>query len=303
MNRKDFLKRMGLFATGVAATSAGLVSFSGVMSSCAQQAPAKRKLIGIQLYSVRELIRESLQDTLKGLADCGYLAVEGFGYNKETGYFNTPINEFDKMVRDLGMKVTSSHLSTRFNPDIKCEALDWWKEIADQHKAIGCDTMVIPSLPSRRGIPLDVEYMDIICEYINEVNEIAIERGMRLGFHNHASDEKPLENDKIIIDYLIENTDPTFFIQLDNHNMLTGGRDPIEFLNQFTTRTKALHVKDDDIVGASGNIDFKELFETAAKYDIFEPIVEVESYPIDMMECMCRSYTFLNEAPYVQYYG
>jgi len=301
MNRKVFLKRMGLLATGVAASATGVISLSGVISSCSQQTK-RQKFIGIQLYSVRELIEDNLNGTLKGLSDCGYLALEGFGYSRETGYFNTPIKEFDKIIKDLGMKLTSSHLSTRFNSEIKSEALDWWKEIADQHKEIGCDTMVMPSLPSRRGIPMDVSFLDEVCEYINEVNGIAIERGMRLGFHNHAGDERPLENEKKILDYLIENTDPSFFIQLDNHNMMTSGRDPIEFLNQYTTRIKVLHVKDDDIVGASGKIDFNELFDTAAKYDIFEPIVEVEHYPIDPMECMCRSFTFLNDAPYVQYY-
>jgi len=301
MNRKEFLKRMGLLATGIAVSATEIIPLSGTMTSCSQ--PEKRKLLGIQLYSVRQLIDKDLKGTLKGLADCGYLAVEGFGYDKETGYFNTPINEFSKMVKDLGMKITSSHLSTRFNPEAKNVALDWWKEIADQHKAIGCDTMVIPSLPSQRGVPMDVSFLSKVCEYINEVNAIAIERRMRLGFHNHASDERPLENEKIILDYLIENTEPSFFIQLDNHNMMTAKRDPIGFLNQYKSRIKVLHVKDDDIVGASGKIDFKELFETAAKYDIFEPIVEVESYPVDPMECMCRSYTFLNDAPYVKYYG
>jgi sugar phosphate isomerase/epimerase len=150
---------------------------------------------------------------------------------------------------------------------------------------------------------MDVSYLDNLCTYINEVNVIAKERGMRLGFHNHASDERPLENGKIILDYLIENTDPSFFIQLDNHNMMTAGRDPIAFLNQYKTRIKVLHVKDDDIIGASGKVDFKELFETAAQYNIYEPIVEIENYPVAPMECMCRSFTFLNNASYVQYYG
>jgi hypothetical protein len=62
-------------------------------------------------------------------------------------------------------------------------------------------------------------------------------------------------------------------------------------------------VKDDDIIGASGRVDFRELFTTAARYNIYEPIVEVENYPIDVMECMCRSCAYLLAAPYVQYYG
>ena len=301
MNRKDFLKNLGLLATGVAASASGIVS--PVKINAANVLQTRKKVIGLQVYSVRQLLSEDVRGTLKGLADCGYLALEGFGYNKDNGYFNTPINDFDKMVKDLGMKITSSHLSARYTPDTKNDALDWWKDTADKHKAIGCNTMVIPSLPTQRGAAMDVNYLDNLCSYINDVTAIAKDRGMRLGFHNHATDERPLENGKIILDYLIEKTDPAFFIQLDNHNMMTTGRDPIAFLNQYTTRIRVLHVKDDNIIGASGKVDFEKLFTTAAQYNIYEPIVEIENYPVAPMECMCQSFTFLNVAPYVQYYG
>ena len=301
MNRKDFLKNLGLLATGVAASTTGFTTT--IKANTVNPLQTKRKVIGLQVYSVRQLLSTDKQGTLKGLADCGYLALEGFGYNKDTGYFNTPINDFNKMVNDLGMKITSSHLSTRFTPETMNEALDWWKDTADKHKAIGCNTMVIPSLPTQRGVAMNVSFLDNLCDYINNVVLIAKERGMRLGFHNHAIDERPLENDKIILDYLIEKTVPEFFIQLDNHNMMTSGRDPIAFLNQYNTRIKVLHVKDDNIIGASGRVDFEQLFTTAAKYNIYEPIVEIENYPVEPMECMCQSATFLNAAPYVQYYG
>jgi len=310
MNRKSFLKNLG-FLTAGAAVSTGIGRINDVMASNLPQ--PKRKVIGIQLWSVQQLMRQDVRGTLKGLADCGYLAIEGVLYN-DSKYFNTNINEFDKMVKDLGMKITSSHLSARYTPETVNEALDWWKDTADKHKAIGCNTMIIPSLPSQRGIPREVEWLDPICEYINKVNEIARERGMRAGFHNHAADQVKMQNGKVVLDYLIEHTDPSFFIQLDNHNMVysivdnrivknPAGYNPIEFLNKYKSRIKVLHVKDDDIIGASGNVNFQELFTTAAKYGIYEPIVEIEHYPVDVMECMCRSCAYLLAAPYVQYFG
>ena len=298
MNRKDFLKRIGLLAAG---TTTGLTPAGKLFAKQTQQ--PRRKVIGLQLWSVRQLMNQDVTGTLKGLAECGYLALEGVGY-ADSMYFKTNINEFDKMVKGLGMKITSSHLSGRYTPETANEALDWWKDTADKHKAIGCNTMVIPSLPSQRGVQMEVEWLGPLCSFINKVNDVAKERGMRLGFHNHAADERKMQNGKVVLDYLIENTDPSFFIQLDNHNMQNpAGRDPIAFLNQYKTRIRVLHVKDDDIIGASGKIDFKELFDTAAKYNIFEPIIEVENYPIDVMECMRRSCAFLLAAPYVQYYG
>jgi len=308
MNRKEFIKKFGFLTAGAAAMTTGLAC-----NRRSRTSQEKRKVIGIQLWSVRQQMNQDVQGTLKGLADCGYLAIEGVGYNNSM-YFNTNINEFDKMVKDLGMQITSSHLSTRFTPETLNESLDWWKDTADKHKAIGCNTMVIPSLPSQRGVPREVEWLEPICEYINKVNEIAKEREMRAGFHNHAADQVKMQNGKVVLDYLIENTDPSFFIQLDNHNMVykivdnslvvnPEGRNPIEFLHTYKSRIKVLHVKDDDIIGASGNVDFQELFTTAAQYGIYEPIVEIENYPVEVMECMCRSYTYLLAAPFVQYYG
>ena len=293
MNRKSFLKKLGALTLGAVAANA---------MACNVANRAQKKVIGIQLWSVREPISQSLTDALKGLAECGYLAIESFGYNNGQ-YFNTDINEFDKMVRDAGMRLTSSHLSTRFTPETMDEALDWWKDTADKHKAIGCDTLVLPSLPSRRGVPMEVDFLDPVCEYLNKINDIAKERGMRAGFHNHAVDERTMENGKVVFDYMLENTDASFFIQLDNHNMMTAGRCPVEFIHKYKSRIQQLHVKDDDIIGASGKISFEELFTAAAQYDIFEPIVEVENYPKDPMECMCLSFDYLNAAPYVRFFG
>ena len=308
MNRKDFLKSFGLLAAGA---TTGFGRISQVQATTLQQ--PRNKVIGLQLWSVRQLMNQDVVGTLKGVADCGYLAIEGVGYNNSM-YFNTNINEFDKMVKDLGMKITSSHLSGRYTPETRNEALDWWKDTADKHKAIGCNTMIIPSLPAQRGVPMEVEWLGPLCDFINKVNEIAKERGMRAGFHNHAADQRTMQNGKVVLDYLIENTDPSFFIQLDNHNMVytiadgrlavnPAGRSPIEFLHKYKSRVKVLHVKDDNIIGASGNVNFEELFKTAAQYDIYEPIVEVENYPVDVMECMRRSCEFLLAAPYVQYFG
>jgi sugar phosphate isomerase/epimerase len=296
MNRKDFLKNMGYLAAGAA--SVAMLQCSG--SNRASK--SGKKLIGIQIYSVRQLLNRDLAGTLKGLADCGYRAIETFAYNNGR-YFNNSIEDFDKMVRDTGMKITSAHLGANYNPENITSSLDAWKETADKHKAIGCNTLVIPALPTYSGVHLETAYMDGFCDFLNKVNAIAAERGMRAGFHNHAGDEQRMHNGKAIIDYLFEKTDPTFFVQLDNHNMMTGGRNVIEFIHQYKSRIKQLHVKDDDIVGASGKIDFKELFTVAARYKIYEPIVEVESYPIDMMECMCKSFDYLNAAPYVTYKG
>ena len=69
MNRKVFLKNLGLLATGVAASATGLTTT--IKANTVNPLQTKRKVIGLQVYSVRQLLSTDLQGTLKGLADCG----------------------------------------------------------------------------------------------------------------------------------------------------------------------------------------------------------------------------------------
>ena len=62
------------------------------------------KPIAVQLYSIRDFIRENgFPKALRRIADIGFKAVE------PAGFFNTRPSELKKMVEDLGMSICSSH--------------------------------------------------------------------------------------------------------------------------------------------------------------------------------------------------
>lgn len=104
-NRRDFLKQASLLL-------AGGVVMPQLLSSCAGKAAAadSSKYIGLQLYSLRDLVKEEgIQKVLETASKMGYKNLETAGYDNGKVYGMAPA-EFKKMVNDLGMKCTSAHL-------------------------------------------------------------------------------------------------------------------------------------------------------------------------------------------------
>ena len=126
-NRRDFLKHASLLVAG------GLVA-PQLLSSCSS-APAKN--IGLQLYSLRDLVKESgIQVVLETVAKMGYTNLETAGYDNGKIYGLAPA-EFKKMVTDLGMKCTSAHLGQAFTKEKEAEVMAWWDQAIEAHNELG----------------------------------------------------------------------------------------------------------------------------------------------------------------------
>src|SRR5258708_18369908 len=71
--------------------------------------------VGIQLYTVRDIIFKDTEGTLKQIADAGYQELEAFSYN-DGKVLGKPVGDVAKMVADLGMKMPSGHYGTGLIP-------------------------------------------------------------------------------------------------------------------------------------------------------------------------------------------
>ncbi|MEG1545588.1 MAG: sugar phosphate isomerase/epimerase, partial [Tannerellaceae bacterium] len=95
-NRRNFLKQASLVLAG------GLV-MPQLISSCAGKAAAAEpaKNIGLQLYSLRDLVKESgIQVVLETVSKMGYTNLETASYDNGKIYGLAPA-EFKKIVNDL----------------------------------------------------------------------------------------------------------------------------------------------------------------------------------------------------------
>ena len=147
-NRRNFLKQASLMLAGGLVAPQLLSSCGGKSGQAAATASESSKYIGLQLYSLRDLVKEEgIQKVLETAAKMGYKNLETASYDNGKIYGLAPA-EFKKMVNDLGMKCTSAHLGQAFTKEKEAEVMSWWDQAIDAHNELGVKYMVQPDRKS-----------------------------------------------------------------------------------------------------------------------------------------------------------
>ena len=166
-----------------------------------------------------------------------------------------------------------------------------WKKATDIHAELGCKYMVQPSLPR-------IENEDDakrVCDVFNKAGEITSQAGILWGYHNHNREfervlkagEKKAERPNrrapqgtYIEELFMKNTDPKkVMFELDVYWTVMGQQDPLDWMDQYKDRIKLLHIKDRWILGASGMMNFPNIFKKAYEIGILGYFVELEGDP------------------------
>lgn len=305
-NRRDFLKKASIMLAGGVVAPQILTSCGGKTASTTAStetaaavtaAPAKR--IGLQLYSLREMVKEDgIQAVLEAVAKMGYKHVETAGYDDGKIYGLPPV-EFKKMVEDLGMRCTSAHLGQSITKDNEAEVMAWWDKAIETYNQVGAKYMVQPSMPINDKTTVDD--MKMYCDYFDAVGYKTAAASMAFGYHNHDFEFKFKFDNKFAYDYLLDNVSPNHvFFQMDVYWIIMGGQDPVQYLKDRPSQFKIIHIKDEKEIGASGKIDFKPIFEQMKANNVKDWYVEVEQYTNnDPVASVQESFDFLNKADYV----
>lgn len=282
-----------------------LASVSLALAACNSQPVAVEKTpikkeIGVQLYSVRELIgnpelfAKNQATVLPQLAEMGYTTIETANYKDGKLYGMTP-EDFKACIEKAGLKSLSTHTTRGLSKEeLKAgapseETMKWWDECIAAHKTAGMTYVVTPSQP----LPETLKDLQIWCEYHNAIGKKCAEAGMKYGYHNHAHEFKKVE-DQVMLAYMIENTDPQYvFFELDVYWTVMGQASPVEYFKKYPGRFKLLHIKDHKEIGQSGMVGFDAIFNNAEVAGVEHIIVEAEAYECeDMMDGvkLCADY-------------
>ena len=293
-NRREFLKRASLMLAG------GIV-MPQLLTSCAGKASASEssKYIGLQLYSLRDLVKEEgIQKVLETASKMGYKNLETASYDNGKIYGLAPA-EFKKMVNDLGMKCTSAHLGQAFTKEKEAEVMSWWDQAIDAHNELGVKYMVQPWMPVTDQTTLDD--LKMYCDYFNEIGKRCQQNGMKFGYHNHAHEFQKVEDKAVMLDYMIENTNPEYvFFQMDVYWIVRGQHSPVDYFNKYPGRFTMLHIKDHRELGQSGMVGFDAIFNNAKTAGVENIVAEIEDYSCPVMESVKKSIDYLLEAPFVK---
>ena len=271
------------------------VFVAGEIVSCSP--PKPKKEVGLQLWSVKDDMKTDAKGTIEKVGAMGYTFVEAAGYGDNKFYGIEPI-DFKALVEANGMTFFSSHTGQDVPDSTKwAETMAWWDTCIAAHKAAGVTYIVQPWM-GKVGYE-SLAGLKQYCDYFNAVGEKCNVAGIRFGYHNHDGEFKELEG-QVIYDYMLQNTDPAkVMFQLDLYWITVGGKNAVDYFNNYPGRFELWHVKDKAEVGA-GPMDFKTIFENAEKSGMKKIIVEVEEYNYSPIESVQKSLEFLQNAEYVK---
>lgn len=239
--------------------------------------------IGLQLYSVRDLLPKDYEGTLHQLAALGYREVEA------AGFYGRSARDVKQTMDRVGLRCVSGHYSLdELGSD----------QTIQYAKDLGLDYMVCPSPkknPARKKSSISDDELTLDdwrwnAEQFNQVGERIHAAGMHFAYHNHTGEFRS-ENGVVFYDELLRLTDPSkVSMQMDCGWVVVAGKNPIDYLTRYPKRISMFHVKDFKLSNANktsepvsaelgrGSIDYRPIFEAAKKAEIKHMFVEQEDY-------------------------
>lgn len=285
MNRRHFLHTSAGLALGsLAWGSAGCTSDAGSQAgTSASTGTNQLTAIGVQLYTVRSLMADDFEGTLRSIADIGYDEVEFAGY-----YERSP-SAVRGILDDLGLAAPSAHVSL----DQLRDDLDVVVETA---QTIGHEYVICPWLPQDEHESI-ADYRTL-AQFFNEVGAQLQDAGLQFGYHNHAFEFESIDDERPY-DVLLDETDPEYVtMELDLYWIIDAGHDPISYFEQYPGRFALCHVKDRTAEGAmaavgTGTIDFPSIFAQHEQAGLQKYIVEHDN-PESPLASLRSSYEYLS---------
>jgi sugar phosphate isomerase/epimerase len=270
--RREFLEVMAGVGVSIAC-SGGLRSTHS----------ARLDKIGLQLYTVRDKMKEDVEGTLAHVAQIGYKEVEF------AGYFGHPPEHIRAYLDHNGLSAPSAHVAY--------ENDDQWKAALDTAKKIGHEYIVMPWIPAERRKTLD-DWKNF-AQVFNHAAQMAHDAGIQFAYHNHDF-EFPKLDGQVPYDVLLQSTDPKLVqLEIDLYWITKAGQDPLSYFARWPGRIPMVHVKDSagppehkmtDV--GQGKIDWKRIFAKRDQAGIKHFFVEYDQPP-QPFEDIAASYNYL----------
>ncbi len=248
--------------------------------------------IGLQLYSVRDLLPKDFAGTLAKVRAAGYTEVEAAGYYKKSAA------EFRQSMDTAGLRCVSTHHSMA---DLKGKTA----ELIDYGHRLGLDYMIC-SYPLHRDAkasgPFTLDDFRYMADELNKVGEKVKAAGMIFGYHNHTP-EFGIEGGIVYYDELLRLTDPRLVVfEMDCGWVKASGQDPLAYLAKSPERFHLLHIKDmvkgpdgkeHSVVMGTGGMDVAPIVRADAGLKHY--FIEQEDFEMDVMEALRRDADYMRK--------
>lgn len=275
--RRTFMKQAGI---GISAALLSPFLFSCENSN---KGSGPFHSIGLQLYTLRDLLTQDPAKTLETIAKVGYSHVETFGFNQEqSNFWNLSVDDLKKILIDNNLKSHSGHYDmanylSRHQTDK--DSIERYIETA--HK-LGQTYIIAPVSAMDNINALTVEDYQYAAEQLNKAGEMSQKAGIKIGYHNHFWEFRNFANGTKGLDILLAFTEPNLVdFELDLFWTEKSGLSPQSYFEKYPGRFPLWHIKDMDRQYTKSILD--EEFKDAGLEDIMKEIryTEVGSGAID----------------------
>jgi sugar phosphate isomerase/epimerase len=254
------------------------------------------KTIGVQLYTVRDIIINNPEKVLTEVSDIGYREAEVTSGNED--------KIWDALVATK-LKPVSIHVASEvFKSDIS--HLD---TVFTAAKMKGFSYVVYPYLPPPERGGLDA--IKRLAENLNRAGKAAQTNDIKLCYHNHAFEFEPMEG-TTPLEVLMKETDPKQVgLELDIFWVVTAGQDPKALLKKYAGRIPLVHLKDravpatphynEDVPRTDfkevghGAIDIPGVLAVASEVGVKHYFVEQDSTPGNPVVSLKQSFDYLHD--------
>ena len=297
--RRKFLQQTSIAA---AAAFLGQSAFASSLSRTSTLSPlegAGIDKLGIQLFTLRDVLNKDVKAVIPKLATIGYNNVETYygypGAYTTKGFWGLDAKEFKALLRDNGMSSPSGHYNvTEFLTEGGNEEM--LKNHIETAASVGQHYFVIPAVPTPVRQDGTAEDYKKLAVKFNRAAELCKTSGLKLAYHNHNFEFKPL-GDTDGYTTLLKETDPALVsFELDLFWAINAGKDPLILFNENKGRFKMWHVKDMDKADknvytevGSGSINFKPIFAQAKKAGLEHIFIEQDVIKIDPYDSVTQS--------------
>lgn len=272
-----------------------ILYFAGMFTLKAQQT----KDVGLQLYSLREMLPKDVKGTLQKVAAAGYTQVELYGFNINDQFWGLTPVALKKILDDNKLNPISGHfnmfpyLLTGDEAELKAAI------VAAQ--TLGLKYITIPWLTPEMRTSAD-DYRTL-AKRLNYAGQLCKKAGLKLVYHNHDFEFIKYGNETGM-DILLKNTDKKLVdFELDIYWVIRSGLDPHDLFKANPRRYVMWHIKDMDKADpnlnaeiGSGTIDYKRIFKDVKLSGMKYSFVEHETnYKPDRIGSITQSYIYLKE--------
>jgi sugar phosphate isomerase/epimerase len=240
--------------------------------------------VGLQLYTVRDLMKADFEGTLAAVAKLGYKEVEF------AGYFGRTPDQVKAALKAADLSAPSAHVTL---PAGNSE----WSGTCNTAAEMGLKYLVVPSVP--KGERTTLADWQELAKRFNELGEAARKHGVRFAYHNHEY-EFVMTGEHLPYDVLLEGTDRDLVkFEMDIFWIRRGGQDPVAYFKKWKGRFPMVHVKDMTREGkmvdvGDGVIDWKAIYAARKEAGIEHWFVEHDE-PADPMGSLRASYKYMKD--------